>query len=553
MILTDYVEISISKKNIQHFSLYYKDIKLKDIIKVHPEKLQKGSNIFIDVSCDVCGLKRNIKYQSYYKNINSCDEYKIYTCDKCSHIKIKSFNRKKWGVDYFSQTEEYTNKFKNTMIERYGVEYALQSKELKDRAKKTNLNKFGVENPFMNNNMIKSKFKEKWGVDHPSKSKDIVDKIKETKLINDTSLSSQRIREKIKETNIKIYGKKTPLESDIIRDNIISNDINYIKYIGSSTSMFNCDKGHLFYIDSSNYHNRKRSNIPLCTVCNPIGNSQSIKEKELFNYIESIYSGEIIKSYRDGLEIDIYLPHLKLGFEFNGLYWHSDEWKDKKYHLDKTNYFKERGIRIIHIWEDDWALKSNTVESQIRNWIGSTEKRIFARKCEVKLIDCSKICNRFLNENHIQGSVNSVLKLGLYHNGELVSLMTFDHFEGRKKMQEGGWNLSRFCNKLDTNVVGGASKLLKHFIKNYNPKRIISYADKDWSEGSLYEKIGFTRIHETKPDYKYILNEIRVHKSRFRKSRLNTELSESQEMRKSHIKKIWDCGKIKFEIKFNRE
>ena len=92
MIVTENVEVKISKKNISHFIEYYKDIKLRDIIKINPNWLQNSSNIKVDVICDICNIGRNIKYQAYYKNINSCKEHNIYTCDKCSHIKIKSFN-----------------------------------------------------------------------------------------------------------------------------------------------------------------------------------------------------------------------------------------------------------------------------------------------------------------------------------------------------------------------------------------------------------------------------------------------------------------------------
>jgi len=548
MILNDFIEIKITKRNIDHFINFYKNIKLKEIIKVKPNQLQSGSNTRIDVKCEICEIERNIKYQAYYKNINSCEDYLINTCDQCSHLKIKSNNRKKWGVDYFSQTPEYTNKFKKTMKKRWGVEYAQQSDVIKEKTKKTNLEKFGVENPFFDNDMIRSKFKEKWGVDHPSKLKEIKEKIKETKEINKTSLSSPEIRKKIKETNNLRYSSNTPAQSNLLRNNDITNDINHIKYIGEGISEFRCDlnESHIFYINSSNYHNRKRSKLPLCTVCNPIGDSQSIKEKELYEYIKSIYNVEFIKSYRDGLEIDVYLPDLKIGFEFNGLYWHSEEWKDKWYHINKTNYFKERGIRIIHIWEDDWDHKREIVKSQIRNWLSLTEGKIFARKCYVKEIVDSKIATNFLEENHIQGRVNSSLKLGLYYGEELVSLMTFDHYEGRNKMEAGGWNINRFCNKINHNVIGGASKLFKYFIKNYDTKRVISYADRDWSEGNLYEKLGFEKVSESNPDYKYIFEGVRVHKSRFRKSRLNSNLTESQYMKKSHIFKVWDCGKIKW-------
>ncbi len=548
MILNKFIELKITRKNIDHYINWYKDIKLGDIIKVDPNKLQKSCGYKIDVSCDICGVYRNIKFQAYTKNINSCTEYPIYTCDKCSHIKIKEYNKKKWGVEYYSQTKEYSDKFKSTMIERWGVEYALQSDVLKDKVKKTNLDKFGVENPFMDNVMIRSKFKEKWGEDHPSKVPQFIEKIKGSTKKSWEEKKEERI-EKFKKTNLEKWGAEHPCKSNIIRDYKITRDINYISYIDTK-SIFNCDleKDHQFKISSIEYYNRKRSNLPLCTICYPIGDLVSIKENELYNFISSIYSGEIIQSYRDVLEIDIYLPDLKIGFEFNGLYWHSDKYKKKDYHLEKTKHFNDRGIHLIHIWEDDWDLRSDIIKSQIKNWLGLTTNKIFARKCNVREINSEAI--EFLNKNHIQGSDKSSLKLGLFYDNKLVSVMTFDRFEGRKKMEEGGWNLSRFCNLLNTSIIGGASKILKYFIKNYNPIRIISYADRDWSCGDLYLKLGFNLVSESRPDYKYIVNGLRVHKSNFKKSKLKYTVTESKYTSERGISKIWDCGKLKYEIHY---
>jgi len=261
MIINKYVEIKISKKNIDHFLQYYKDIKLKDIINADPNKLQKSSNVKVDVSCDICGNERNIKYQAYNKNINSCEEHHIYTCDKCSHVKIKSFNRKKWGVDYFSQTDEYGEKFRSTMVERYGVEYTLQSEELKDKVKKTNLKKFGYENPFMDSDRIKKIFNDKYGVNHPSQVDRFYKKAEAEnfkKLGYKSPLSSPEIREKIVRKMIEKYGNKVPMKSDLIRDCKISNDENYIKYVDNSVSLFKCDCNldHYFYIDAIGYHNK---------------------------------------------------------------------------------------------------------------------------------------------------------------------------------------------------------------------------------------------------------------------------------------------------------
>ncbi len=547
MILDKYLKIRITKRNLPHFINFYKDIKLKDIINVDPNNLQKSSGQYVNVACDLCNLQRKIKYQAYIKNISSCPEYSIYTCDKCSHIKIKEFNRKKWGVDYFSQTDEYAQKFKETMLERWGVEYALQSDELKEKAKKTNIEKFGFENPFMNSEMIKNRFQQKWGVDHPSKVPDIIDKIKISTKKNWQEKKEDRI-ERFKQTNLEKWGTDHPNKSDLVRNYKITNESNYISYTDKK-SLFKCDlnKEHEFEISSMEYSNRKRSSLPLCTVCHPIGDSSSIKETELRNFIESIYSGEIIKSYRNPVEIDVYLPELNLGFEFNGLFWHSERWKDKSYHLEKTSLFHKNGIRIIHIWEDDWILRREIIESQIRNWCGVINRKIFARKCEVREI--GKVSIDFLNTNHIQGADKSSLKLGLFYGEDLVSVMTFDRFEGRKKMEDGGWNLSRFCNLINTSVIGGASKLLSYFIKKYKPERIVSYADRDWSDGGLYKRLGFDLVSESRPDYKYIVDNIRVHKSNFKKSKLKYTETEKEFTKGNGVERIWDCGKMKFEIR----
>jgi hypothetical protein len=182
MITDEYIKIKVSKRNINHFSKYYNDLSLRDVIKAKPSELQPNSNKKVNVKCDICNDESIIKYQAYNKNINSSDEHPIYTCVKCSHIKLKSTNLKKYGVEYYSKTEEYTSKFKSTMKERYNVEYSTQSKEIYDKIKKTTLNNHGVDNIFKDNNYIKKKFKEKYGVEHPSNVESIYNRIKESNL-----------------------------------------------------------------------------------------------------------------------------------------------------------------------------------------------------------------------------------------------------------------------------------------------------------------------------------------------------------------------------------
>jgi hypothetical protein len=551
MLLDKYIEVKISKKNIEHFSKYYKNISIKDVLRIRTDELQSGSNKRIKVKCDNCYIENFIKYQSYFKNITSSEKHPIYTCVKCSHIKIKSTNMDKYGVEYYSKTDEYNARFIKTMKQRYSVEYPTQSKEILNKIKNTNLQRYGVDNIFKDNSYIKDKFIEKYGVDHPSKVKEIYDRVKESNLRStgyESPLSSPEIRERIKETNKRLYGSNTPSQSNILRDFIITKDDEYIEYNSDKgISLMSCKKNHIYEITSSNYHGRKRDCVPLCTVCNPI--SSTSKEKELYEFISSMYNGSIIRSFKDKrIEIDVYIPELKIGFEFNGLYWHSEEYKDRDYHIKKTEYFKDKGIRIIHIWEDDWVNKTDIIKSQVKNWLGLTTHKIYARKCIIKEVSDIKIIRKFLDENHIQGFVTSSKKIGLYYDDVLVSIMVFDHREGRDKMNDNQWNLSRFCNNKNTVVIGGASRLLKYFMKSYSPVRIISYADRDWSEGNVYYNLGFDMVKSSKPDYKYIVNSKRVHKSRYKKSNLETNLTENDYMKANSYKKIWDCGKIKFEI-----
>lgn len=488
------------------------------------------------------------------------EKYGVDNPSKSDYIKDKIIktNLVKWGVKYTLQNKDIRDKITKTNLEKWGTETPSKNNIVRDKIIKTNLEKWGGNSP-MCNDIIKSKSRnttfDNWNVYNPNQSDIIKEKIRKTNLEElgvEYPSQSKQVQEKIKRNNLKKWGAEHVNQSEKYRveNTTIGRNKFYLEYKGDKTSIFKCDvdRNHSFEINTDNFFSRTRQGIPLCTICYPINNTRSYLECELFDFIKSEYDSEIIQSYRDGLEIDIYLPESKIGFEFNGLYWHSEKYKDKNYHIDKTNYFKERGIRIIHIWEDDWIYRSNILKSQISNILNNNSHKIYARKCKIYPINDKKLIKEFLDDNHIQGNINSKIKLGLFTDNELISVMTFDQFEGRKKMQDGNWNLSRFCNKLKTTSIGGASRLLKYFIDNYNPSRIISYADKDWSQGDLYYKLGFELIFQSNPDYKYLVDGKRIHKSNYKKSKLNTILSENEHMKFQNINKIWDCGKLKFEL-----
>lgn len=169
MILDKNLEVKIAKYNIAHYIKFF-DVNLGDIIEIDTElHLQKESNKKINVKCDLCEERRYIKFQAYTKNKERNEKFPIYTCDKCSHIKLKDTNKEKYGVEYYSKHPERNDKVKKTSKEKYGAEHYSKTKEYRDRYSKTCLDKFGYINPFMDTERIKLFFEESYGVDHPSK------------------------------------------------------------------------------------------------------------------------------------------------------------------------------------------------------------------------------------------------------------------------------------------------------------------------------------------------------------------------------------------------
>ena len=493
--------------------------------------------------------------------VNDEPNYILCKCGKKvkSHISWQDGWRKFCSTKCSANDLDKKEKSKNTILNKYGVEHYSQTQDFKTKVKETSLEKWGVNNFSKTKEFLeksKKTYRNKWGVDNFTQTEEYRKKSKQT-LTNkygvDSWMKTENGKSRFKQKMIERYQVEQISQNEEYRKNNfdIAKNPFYIKYISEEITEFNCDNGldHTFKISTDNYFGRKSSGNKLCTVCFPIASLTSIKEQMFYDYISSIYKSEIIRNHKDKYELDIFLPSEGIGFEFNGIWWHSDKYKEKDYHLKKTLYFENIGIRVIHIWEDDWLHKTEIVKSQITNILNLTPNKLWARRCVVKELS-QKESQIFLNENHIQGNVSSNVKIGLFYNSDLVCVMTFDKYEGRKKMSENEWNLNRFCNKLGLLVVGGASKLLQFFIRKYNPNRIISYADRDWSTGVMYTKIGFLLTGIGSPDYKYLVEGRRVHKSRFRKSRLGYTIKESDWVKSKGISKVWDCGKLKFEIQF---
>ena len=521
MIITKKVIVNVTSRNKTHLKEKGYDVS-KDTVEINVSDLNRFSRNEIEVKCTSCENISSLKHNKYMDNV---ERYGFYTCRKCSTIKKKMTFNSNYGVDnpmkcqYIKEKgkktkkdkygdENYNNmeQHKNTCLERFGSEYALQDEDVRKKIKNTNIEKYGFE--------------------HYSKNINYITKIKNNKLLN----------------NIKYYKKKFNLNIIDKKDN------NYILLC------YKCNNN--FTINVNTLKGRYFSNIEICTVCNPINSISSYKELEIFNFISDNYNGEIItntKSIIYPYELDIYLPDLKLAFEFNGVYWHNELYCDKEYHKTKTDLCSQKGIQLIHIYEDDWIYKQDIIKSMVLNKLNKNTDKIYARKCEVKKINDNKLIRKFLENNHIQGYVVSSIKLGLFYENELVSLMVFGKFRNIMKLKsnDGEYEMLRFCNKLNISVIGGASKLFKYFINNYKPKKVISYADRSYSNGNLYQKLDFNLDSITSPNYYYIVNNIKENRFNYRKSILvkkgyNPNLTEHQIMLEQKIYRIYNSGNLKF-------
>ena len=299
--------------------------------------------------------------------------------------------------------------------------------------------------------------------------------------------------------------------------------------------------------------NTLNHNSLLCKHCENF-NGISKAEKDIVEFIRTIAPSEnIVENDRSVLnpkELDIYIPSRKLAFEYDGLYWHCDEYGDSKRHLHKTLDCEAKGIHLVHVFENEWLDNQDIVKSRIRNLFGSYDKVVYARSCQVKEVS-SKESFAFQWQNHIQGGVNSKVNFGLYHDGKLVSLMTFSKPRFNKKYE---WELVRFCNKCGYHIPGGASKLLKHFEREYHPRSIVSYADRRWSmksESTLYNRLGFSLVSESSPNYWYVKGGELFNRIQFQKHKLNGILdkfdeskSEWQNMQDNGYDRIFDCGNL---------
>lgn len=382
-----------------------------------------------------------------------------------------------------------------------------------------------------------------------------------TKIKNGYDFGSNMRNKKHNEETKKLISEKSKINNKIKIENSFLKRLEYIKEANltllneeNKLVTLNCNTCKSVFSLTRQCFTESKFRKNWCQVCYPIEtNLRSKHEIELFEFVKSL-SSDSVNSNRQILsrkEVDIYVPKNKIAIEFNGLYWHSEDvlqrqGKSKLADYEKMKLLNSMNIKYIGVFEDEWLYKKEIVKSRIKNILGFTSNIIYGRKCTVKEITSTE-ASIFCDNNHIQGRGRSNARYGLFYNDELVSVMTFSKTNLSRKII--GWEINRFCNKLNTSVIGGASKLFSAFVKNYSPDSVISYADSRWSEGNLYKTLNFSYDSTTKPNYWYFLpNELRrIHRFSLRKTENDDKNLTENELRQSEgYMKIWDCGNTKW-------
>lgn len=446
---------------------------------------------------------------------------------------------------YFKKTGYYSNmqnpegyaKWKTLFKEKHGEEYPLRVDKIKSKVKETTISRYGTLDMFHCDKSIQTILEKYGSLDNYYK------------LINEKTLTVRK--EKCRD---EIIRRLSDFNFELINDN----DLHLYKIkCNQCGHEFSCSREYINYY----WRNNKRF-CPKCDFKNMTFRSGS--EKELGEIISSIYNGEIrYNKYIGKYECDIVIPDKKLAIDYNGIYWHSELYKDKDYHIKKKKSVATAGYNLIYIWEDDWSdtVKREIILSRLRSKLGQSE-RIFARKCDVRKLtskDELSSAKKFLENNHLHGYTPASDYYGLFYKNDLVELISIGKSRKLIGAKKDKYELIRLCSKKNINLIGGFSKILKYAMKDLDINELTSYIDLDWtslSENS-YKSVGFSVIDITAPNYWWTKDGLRYNRLNFTKAKLILEgesagKTENEIMRDRGYVKLWGTGNLKVNYNFNK-
>lgn len=488
--------------------------------------------------CSVCLTKLVLVHHNQFSSVCSriCADKNLNPRNKRKKTCLE-----KYGSESFTQSDLFKVKAKKTCLERYGVENPGSSKEIKEKIKATNIERYGAENVFQSEEIreqSKQTMLERYGVEHAILSPEISKKRNLSNLQKygvDHTFQSEEMKTKSKQTCLEKYGVENISQTKtLFEDHRVSEMV----AVGKSALQI-AEELNVSYSTIIKFINRSNIEYNRCKT-------RSAAEDEVAafckQFVDVKTSDRILITPK---ELDIYIPSKNLAVEFNGVYWHStNRGVEQDYHLNKTLECEKLGVQLIHIFQQDWEFKQEIVKSIIGSKLG-INKKIPARKTIVKQIS-SKDSKEFLNRCHIQGFIGAKIHLGLFHDNQLVAVMNFGGSRFNKNYE---WELLRYSSELNTNIVGGASKLFKKFVNLHSPKSVISYCDRGRGNGNLYEKLGFIQEGFSEPSFFYVKGSNILSRYQCQKHKLpdllknfNPDNSALTNMQNHGWMQIYDCG-----------
>lgn len=479
----------------------------------------------------LCGMTFDVAIQMFFNKGTRCPN------KHCVSERIKETNLRNHGVEWAQQNKEIRQKSIKTNIERYGVDNVLKLdvnmekcrrinsenlEQIKEKRKKTFIEKYGVESyPLTDEFLEKTKVTniKRYGAEWCQQNKEIKKKASGAKKENFYKNIIQHYEE--------LYDIK-PLFSNEEYNGVQNGEYKF--------QCLKCNSIFIQRIDGT-------FPVPKCYRCSPANHSKP--ELELLSFIE-----EVCPSVQSGkrfgrIELDVFIPELNIGFEFDGTYWHSElsGGKDKHYHINKNNFFLQQGINVFHIWENEWRDKNDIVKSIILNKLNKVPNTAYAKNLNVKEID-NDLAEEFYNKNHIQGHCESFHHFALADvDNKIYSCLSVSKPRVSKRYD---YEITRFANVINYNIVDGFSKLFDFFKKTFNKNSILAYVDRRYFTGKTYIENGLHVVGEIFPDCLYTKDYINLEQVI---PSVNSE--EWENMKINGFDRIWNLGGTLFSTNSN--
>ena len=467
-----------------------------------------------DVSLAKHGVKNSSQRPDVRKKISDANAPRL----KSEEYKeqVRQTNLDIFGHESAMQSEEIKQKHKNIMFDKHGVENASQVEGSREKAGDTMFDKYGSRSytsSDIGKEHIKQVVNDRFGVDNVFQNEEIKQQIKETNNIKygyDYPLQDPErakkhgqivLQSKIKSGKVRTHENKTVKE--------------WAEQNGFSRSRFS--------VLVTQY------GFESAVAMTPHESSLETRFKQLLEELNIKYE----QQFRVGTKkADFFLPEKNIICECDSLYWHSEsEQTNNNYHVEKRQLYLDNGYYPLFFREEEINNTPNIVKSIILNKLEGNNK-IFARKCNLSVTKKDDI--QFFKTNHLMGNGNGYC-FWLEYMGEMVSCMAIK----RTNIANGEYEVSRFCNILNTSITGGFSRLLSYAISNLKDmKQLSTFIDLRYGSGQYLTEFGFVKSDKAYPSFRWTNGSISYGRMKFTGS---TGYDNG-------YTKIWDCGQQKYTL-----